>query len=66
MQYTLAELLEGKYYYSNSRKIGGIIKEATPRENVALAPNELAFSIRFRDEFMRDHWATAYVSTEAN
>lgn len=63
--YTLAELLEGKYYYSKSRGFGGIIKRAELREDVLTAQGEIAFSVRVRNqETLEDFWATVYVNTE--
>jgi hypothetical protein len=48
--YTIPTLLEGKSYRSRSRKIEGIIQEATPAENV-FYENAEAFRIRVRPTY---------------
>lgn len=48
--YTIPALLEGKSYRSRSRKIEGIIQEATPAENV-FYENAEAFRVRVRPNY---------------
>ena len=65
----ISEILEGKVYYSRTRKgLSGIIKHAEKRDNVHVNDNEYAYSVHVRPYWngqglpKPDFYATVYVS----
>ena len=65
--YSVDNLLEGKYYYSSSRRIDGIIQEAVPAPELWY-DNAEAYKVRVRPTYeagkmlQEDFWATVCVS----
>lgn len=65
--YTIENLLEGKFYRSNSRRLEGIIQEAEIANEIWYGENFTAFRVRVRPTFEigkfleKDFWATIAV-----
>jgi hypothetical protein len=69
--FTPSALLEGQRYYSRSRNIEGVIKEATIAEDIYYGDNTTAYRVRVRPDYSKgdlvreDFWAIVAVRSEA-
>jgi hypothetical protein len=66
-KYNIVELLDGKYYRSNSRNIDGVIVWAEPRPAIWYGENFEAYTIKVRPQYIKgnlyqaDFYATVAV-----